>query len=256
MVYLCIKPHFLQNLTMKKEKGKTYNKLNSSSQSEISNTKENSDIKDNKANHKSENAEQSGKTDQPMSVTEENSSNPDETSAEGSLDKLEKKIEKLAEDLNKKNEECLRAYAEIQNLQRRHQQDLEKTNKYGVEKLAKDLLPIIDTLEKSLEHVAQEEEKENNKEILSPIKDGLELTVKMFFDMLKKWNLEKINPQGEAFDPNLHEAMSMIVANEYPNGSIVNVIMPGYKLHDRVLRPAMVVVAKNEEPLSKTDDKK
>lgn len=139
-------------------------------------------------------------------------------------------------------DEVLRVQAEMQNLRRRTEQDVEKAHKYGQEKLSTELLAVMDNLERALQ-VNMDRDDEAVKGLLK----GVELTLKSFVDCFKKFSIEQIDPLGEPFDPQLHQAMSM---QENPNvepDTVTAVMQKGYTLHGRVIRPAMVIVSKTTE---------
>ena len=139
-------------------------------------------------------------------------------------------------------DEVLRVQAEMQNLRRRTEQDVEKAHKYGQEKLSAELLAVMDNLERALQ-VNMDRDDEAVKGLLQ----GVELTLKSFIDCFKKFGIEQIDPFGEPFDPQLHQAMSM---QENPNvepDTVTAVMQKGYTLHGRVIRPAMVMVSKGAE---------
>ncbi len=147
-------------------------------------------------------------------------------------------VDTLAAQLAEAREQVLRAQAEAQNARRRAEQDVEKAHKFGQEKLVNDLLPIVDNLERALEAMADVDE------TLKPVVEGVELTLKSFQDTLVRHKIEAVNPVGEPFDPQLHQAMAMVPAPDAEPNSVINVFQKGYTLHGRLVRPAMVVVAK------------
>ena len=154
------------------------------------------------------------------------------------VDAIQAEIESLNEQLIDAHEQALRATAEAQNARRRADQDVEKAHKFGQEKLVADLLPVVDNLERAIEAV------DVNDENLKSILEGIELTLKSFQDTLKRNNVEVLNPEGEPFDPQLHQAMTMVESAEAEPNSVLNVFQKGYTLHGRLVRPAMVVVSK------------
>ena len=151
----------------------------------------------------------------------------------------------LREQLEEQKEEVLRAKAEMQNIRRRAEIDVEKAHKFGTEKFVKELLPVVDSLEKAVESAQNQEVQ--NEEVVSRIKEGVDMTLDMFIGALSKFNVEQINPVGEPFDPQKHEAMSMVPSNEAEPNTVIAVMQKGYLLHDRVVRPAMVMVAKADD---------
>ena len=161
-------------------------------------------------------------------------------SAEGAptVDGVQSEIENLNQQLSEAREQVLRAHADAQNARRRAEQDVEKAPKFGQEKLASDLWPVVDNLERALDAMNVSDE------ALKPIIEGVELTLKSLVDTLAKHKIESVNPVGEPFDPQLHQAMTMVESPDAEPNSVINVFQKGYTLHGRLLRPAMVVVAK------------
>lgn len=131
----------------------------------------------------------------------------------------------------------LRAQAELDNIRRRAEKDVSNAYKYAQDKLLNALLPVVDSLERAVESC-------QGNEAHKVIAEGVELTLKLLLDTLEKQGVKQLNPKGEVFDPNFHEAISMQETQEVDSGCVLNVIQKGYKLHDRVLRPALIVVAK------------
>ena len=162
-------------------------------------------------------------------------------SADGAQEEpsTEEIIARLAEEAAGARDTALRAQADAQNVKRRAEQDVEKARKFALEQFAKELLAVVDNMERTLEATAGHSEGE-----VKPITEGVELTLKSFLDALKKFNVEQIDPQGEPFDPNLHQAMSMVENNDVEPNSVIAVMQKGYSLNGRLLRPAMVMVSK------------
>ncbi|MCX8617953.1 nucleotide exchange factor GrpE [Gilliamella sp. B2923] len=142
--------------------------------------------------------------------------------------------------LAKKNESeaMIRARAEIDNVRKRVEQDVDKARKFALEKFSNELLPVIDNLERALESTDK-----NNPEHQATV-EGLELTLKSFLDTVKKFGIEVINTQDSQLNPDVHQAISMVESPEHQSGQIVNTIQKGYTLNGRLIRPAMVIVAK------------
>jgi len=131
-----------------------------------------------------------------------------------------------------------RAQAEIANQRRRAEGEVDKARKFAIEKFAEELLPVIDSLERAIEASQVEDE------VVKPLREGVEMTHKMFIDGVAKFNLEVINPEGEAFNPEHHQAMSMVEAEGAAPNSVIAVMQKGFLLNGRLVRPAMVMVAK------------
>lgn len=131
----------------------------------------------------------------------------------------------------------LRAKAETENMRRRAADDVDKARKFAVESFAGELLAVKDSLEAAL--TAESPSAEN-------MKDGVELTLKQLTAVFGKFNLHDIDPMGEKFDPHLHQAIQVVESGQ-PANTVVTVLQKGYRLHDRTLRPALVMVAKGKD---------
>lgn len=143
----------------------------------------------------------------------------------------------LAEQQSHENwEKAVRAQAELDNVRRRAEREIVNAHRYGIEKLLSSLLPVIDSLEQALQLAIKAED--------VSMCEGLELTLKLFVDVLQKFEVQQIDPMGTPFDPQLHEAMSMQDAPDAEPNTVLAVFQKGYKLGDRVIRPARVVVSK------------
>lgn len=172
-------------------------------------------------------------------ATEE--STPVEAVEQMDYDSLMKKLLQAETQAHDNWEKAVRATAETDNVRRRAERDVESAHKYGSEKFITSLLPVVDSLEQALQ-AAETAATEGN----TSIKEGIELTLKLFGDAFTKANVERLDPVGEAFDPNKHEAMSMQDAPDAAPGSVLMVFQKGYVLNGRVIRPARVVVAKGK----------
>jgi molecular chaperone GrpE len=154
---------------------------------------------------------------------------------------VDSEIEQLREQLAEAKDQAVRSVAESQNTRRRAEKDVEAARRYALEKFSADLLPVVDNLERALESVA------DDNEALKPIVEGVELTLKSFIDVLAKYKVEQINPEGEPFDPQLHQAVGMVPNPDVEPNSVLHVAQKGYSLNGRVIRAAMVMVAKAPE---------
>ena len=166
--------------------------------------------------------------------------------SEESLEKSEEEIvgdplSELEVQLEEMRDQVLRHQAEVQNVKRRAEQDVEKARKYALERFCNELLPVVDSLEMAI--LSESSEQEDSQSILK----GVNLTLKMFVDTLAKFNLEQMDPAGEPFDPKLHQAVSMVENNEVEPNTVLSVMQRGYILSGRLIRPAMVVVSKASE---------
>lgn len=154
---------------------------------------------------------------------------------------LKQELEKAKEALEAEKDKHLRAVAEQENLRRRARIDLENAHKYGSEKFSKELISVIDSLERGLE--ASKGESEDVK----VIHEGMELTHKMFLDTLAKFGVEQIDPIDKPFDPAQHEALTAAPNPDVEPNTVMQVVQKGFILYGRVLRPARVVVSKAPE---------
>lgn len=151
---------------------------------------------------------------------------------------LDETREQLARVEKALSEADLRAQAEMQNVRRRAERDVEHAHKYALEKFAGDLLTVADSLERGLSTLDPEDE------ALKPAREGLELTLKVLLDVFARYNLEQVDPQGQPFNPEQHEAMTMIPAPNVEPNTVIDVLEKGYLLNGRLIRPARVVVSK------------
>ena len=141
----------------------------------------------------------------------------------------------LTAELSTARDQLLRANAEMQNVRRRAEQDVEKAHKFALERFAGELLPVVDNLERALAAIPVEEQAN---------REGVELTFKSLLAVLEKYGVSLINPHGEHFNPEHHQAIAMLEVPQAAPNSVVEVMQKGYSLNGRLLRPAMVAVAK------------
>jgi len=151
---------------------------------------------------------------------------------------LEAELAAANDKIADQKDSVVRAAAEIDNVRRRAAQDVEKAHKFALEKFANELLPVIDNMERAIEF----SDKEND--AIKPIIEGIELTQKSFVDAVAKFGVEVVNPQGEKFNAEFHQAMSMQPSEEVEPNTVIAVMQKGYTLNGRLLRPAMVMVSK------------
>ena len=153
-------------------------------------------------------------------------------------DVLQQELEQAQAALSEAKEQVLRAQADVQNIRRRAEQDVSKARKFALEKFAEELLPVVDNLERGLES------SQNDQADVATLREGVEMTLSMFVGALKKFNVEPIDPQDEPFDPQLHQAMSMVENDNVEPNTVLHVMQKGYLLNGRLVRPAMVMVSK------------
>jgi molecular chaperone GrpE len=162
---------------------------------------------------------------------------PPETSVTTKSEDLAKLLKEKEEELQKEHDRLLRTLAEHENYKKRMARERADFLKFGNESLIKELLPVLDNLELSLEHA-------RNATSANAITEGIELVKKEFLRKLEKFGLSAISARGEKFDPNRHEAAAQIETAEHPEDTVVDEFQKGYFIHDRLLRPARVSVAK------------
>ncbi len=196
-------------------------------------------------------------TDQDVSEVEESAALQDENKGSGDdnavsdasvseeesvsqvfVDELAQQLVTAQEEAANNWDKVLRIQAELENIKRRSQKDIENAHKFALVDFAKELLTVIDSLELGLQAVA-----ESSPEI-EKIREGNELTLKQFQSVFSKFNIETIDPVGEKFDPEQHQAMAMQENADVEPNTVVTVFQKGYLLNGRILRPAMVIVAK------------
>lgn len=155
------------------------------------------------------------------------------------VQELEEQLKTQVEEASKKEQDLLlRSRAEIDNIRRRTEQDVEKAHKFALEKFSKDILNTIDNLERALATPANTED-----ESIKALFDGVELTLKELISTVGRFGVEAVGVVGETFNPDLHQAISMQPAEGFESNQITAVLQKGYTLNGRVIRPAMVMVA-------------
>ena len=159
-------------------------------------------------------------------------------------------LQQALEEVEKYKDLALRAEAEMQNLQRRTTRDVENAHKFALEKFLQNLLPIVDSLEKAIEAAEQAAESEDD-----PMLEGVRLCNKLLLDLLGREGIEMIDPVGEPFDPNEHQAISTVENPEMEPNSVFAVVQKGYRLNGRLVRAAMVMVTKPPAGAEEQDDR-
>jgi len=153
-----------------------------------------------------------------------------------SYEELEQKLTDAEQKTHENWEKVVRVTAEMDNLRRRSERDVANAHRYGLEKFINTLLPVVDSLEQA-ELLA-------NQHGDTAMHEGIQLTMKLLLDMLGKANVEQLNPVGDVFNPELHEAMTMQESPDAAPNTVLTVFQKGYKLNSRVIRAARVIVAK------------
>lgn len=194
-------------------------------------------VEDETDDNQEQELKQPGKKDEEFDaeVAAENSENME--SKEVDVEFLQGQLEKLQEQSKVSLDKVVRAQAEMENLRKRAARDVENAHKYALEKFANELLPIMDSLELGLSASVKAKN-------LDDLCKGMELTLEMFNTVMEKFGITMIEPKGEKFNPELHDAVSMQETNDSNSGIIIEVMQKGYTLNGRLIRPAMVVVAK------------
>ncbi len=152
---------------------------------------------------------------------------------------VEEKLAKTQEELEAYKEKVLRLAAELENFKKRTQREKEEHMKYALEAFAKELLPFLDNLERAVESAKETKD-------IEKLIEGLELTLSGYLKTLEKFGLKVFAAEGQRFDPNYHEALSTEVNDEVEENTVIKELLKGYTLHERLLRPAMVVVSKKD----------
>ena len=145
--------------------------------------------------------------------------------------------EQLLEQVASAKDQVLRVQAEMQNVRRRAERDVENARKYALDKFTADLLPVVDNLERALATIDSSDEAQKG------VSEGLELTLKSFMEVLARHKIEAIDPAGQPFDADLHQAVSMVPNPDLEANTVMDVFQKGYTLNGRLVRPAMVVVS-------------
>lgn len=167
---------------------------------------------------------------------------------EPTIEELRQQLEQAQLKAEENWDKAVRAQAEMENLKKRTLRDLENAHKFALEKFAGELLTVMDSLNLGIQASTGE-----SPEVVQ-IREGSELTLKQLETVFAKFNIEAVDPTGEPFNPEHHQAMSMQPTSEYEPNTVVNVFQKGYLLNGRLLRPAMVIVAKAVEDTPKVDE--
>jgi len=179
-------------------------------------------------------------------VAENEAQSSDNDTASGASDvdlqaqvaSLQKELEQAKAKAEENWEHFVRTKADLENLERRSQRDIENAHKYAGEKLLEAMIPVIDSLEMGAEAAKQDSAD------VAKMREGMELTLKMFADTLSKFEVVKLDPTGDMFNPEYHQAMTMQESSEHAANTVLSVMQKGYLLNERLIRPALVVVSK------------
>ncbi|MBK8974179.1 MAG: nucleotide exchange factor GrpE [Hahellaceae bacterium] len=151
-----------------------------------------------------------------------------------------KEAEALREEVANVREQLLRAHAEMQNVRRRAENDVDKARKFALERFVRELLPVVDSLEKATEAMSGKEVPES----VAVFREGVEMTLSMAQSVIGKFDVEVVDPVGQPFSPEFHEAMSMVPNPDLAPNTVMAVLQKGYTLNGRLICPAMVMVSK------------
>ncbi|MDT0581885.1 MULTISPECIES: nucleotide exchange factor GrpE [Alteromonadaceae] len=196
-----------------------------------------SEDKNNPENIEELSAEELTENEQTMTADElEQSINDDDNIAR--IAELEAELEIANGTIDGQKDAVLRARADMENAKRRAEQEVDKARKFALEKFASELLPVLDNLERAMQ-VADAEN-----DAIKPVIEGVELTLKSFTSTVEKFGMQVVDPQGESFNPELHQAMSMQESADLAPNTVMAVMQKGYTLNGRLLRPAMVMVSR------------
>jgi molecular chaperone GrpE len=182
----------------------------------------------------------------PTSETKEQASEQDQETEK--VETSEDIIDKLNEEISSLKDQRLRAIAELENFRKRAEKDQSDALKYGISNFAKEIINISDNIERAQSSIPEEAK---NNETIKPVIEGIDLIAQSVVTTFEKIGIKKIESFNEKFDHNLHQAMMEIENDDLEPGTIVQELIPGYTLHDRLLRPAMVGVSKKPK---KNDD--
>lgn len=157
------------------------------------------------------------------------------------LDELQGRVAAKDAQLEAANDKVLRSYADLDNMRKRVEREKEETAKYAITKFARDIVNVADNFERAILSVPAEAKQDNP--ALVALIDGVTLTEREFMNVLERHGVKRVAPQGEAFNPHHHQAVMETLNPDVAPGTVLQVFQPGYLIDDRVLRPAMVVVA-------------
>ena len=171
-------------------------------------------------------------------IQEEQSSPEAESDATQRIYELETALSEAQATIKEQQDSVLRARADVENARRRAEMEVEKSRKFALERFAGELLPVVDNLERAIELT------DGENEAVKPLLEGVEMTHKSFLSTIEKFGLSLIDPQGETFNPDLHQAMSMQESADHAPNTVMAVMQKGYQINGRLLRPAMVMVSR------------
>jgi molecular chaperone GrpE len=160
---------------------------------------------------------------------------------DGELEELRETVGELEKEKEEINDRLLRVAADLENFRRRTEREKEEIKKFGIDRVISELLPAVDNMERALQHADDRGDE-------SSLVEGIEMVHRQILAALKKHGVEGFSSHGESFDPTRHEAIQQVETTDHPTGTVIDEYQKGYFLHDRLLRPALVSVAKRVEP--------
>lgn len=166
-------------------------------------------------------------------------------------EQLQEELDKARSETKAHQEQYLRTLADMENLRKRTQREKEELAKFANENILREILPVIDNLERAVEHAEQAESSDG-------LLEGVQMTLSQFSQVLDRFGVKPVESLGEQFDPNLHQAMGQLETDEYPANTVAQQMQKGYQLNERLLRPAMVMIAKapaTKEPAAEEEQK-
>lgn len=171
----------------------------------------------------------------------------DESQVADPLEDLAEKLKSKEQEAQENYDRLLRVSAEFENYKKRASREMEEFRKFSNQSLIKEMLSVVDNLELAMKST------NGHKTIDKGLLDGLEMTHKKILKVFEKFNVKPISAKGQPFDPTFHEAVMQEETDEYPGNTVINELQKGYLIHDRLLRPSMVVVAKSKEKKDNTN---
>lgn len=161
------------------------------------------------------------------------------------------RIEQLEAELAKMRDQWVRAAAETENVRKRAERDVTEASKYAITAFARDMVNVLENLKRASESIPQENRGGND--LLKTLGEGVDLTLQELLNIFERFGIKRIDPAGQKFDHNLHQAVVQVERPDVPAGTVIQVVQAGYTIGDRLLRPAMVAVSKQGEETKKVD---
>ncbi len=193
-------------------------------------------------------SEELAAAEQEEQVPEELQQALEQAHEEMASDVMEEDVAPAAEyetEIAEMKDQLVRAAAEMENVRKRAERDLEEANKYAISGFARNMISVLENLQRAVESIPDELKQEH--EAVKNLSDGVEMTLRELLAIFEKYGVTRVHPQGEKFDHNFHQAVSQVSDPKAEDGTILQVLQAGYVIHDRLLQPAMVVVAKNAD---------